>query len=279
MLDGEAMRKTAGGRPGRARALDYQNWDALTWNLPASLAAIQADADTNAGVGTGEGSAGILSADIQARLHELDAADLSIRTAKQDQSNPIIDAQIHFVYGLIAKEKGDLAKAVTEMEAFGVAFTTPAVSSNLPGYNCWIALTEELAGHPDKADAALNAVTHRYVDCLRFRGDILNHRGKWANAQKAYTDAVALAPDLPAAYYSWGVALAAHGDLAAAETELREANARGPHWADPLKAWGDVLVKEGKLRAARRRYDEALNYAPNWAALTAARDALDKPKG
>jgi len=53
-----------------------------------------------------------------------------------------------------------------------------------------------------------------FVDCERFRGDILDHRGDWPGAQKAYSAAVALGPDLPAGYYSWGVALARHGDLA-----------------------------------------------------------------
>jgi hypothetical protein len=43
---------------------------------------------------------------------------------------------------------------------------------------------------------------------------------------KAYAEAVALAPDLPAAYYSWGVALARHGDLAGAVAKLELANQR-----------------------------------------------------
>jgi hypothetical protein len=34
--------------------------------------------------------------------------------------------------------------------------------------------------------------------------------GGWAGVQKADAEAVALAPDVPTAYYSWGVALAKH---------------------------------------------------------------------
>ena len=93
-----------------------------------------------------------------------------------------------------------------------------------------------------------------YVDCYRFRGDILNGRGDWAGAQKAYAEAVALAPDLPASYYSWGLALAGHADLPGAEAKFKDANKRGPHWADPLKAWGDVLTKEGRGREALIKY-------------------------
>ncbi len=117
-----------------------------------------------------------------------------------------------------------------------------------------------------------------FVDCYRFRANILDGRGDWPGAQKAYADAVALAPDLPAAYYSWGVALAKHGDLAGAEAKLKDANKRGPHWADPLKAWGDVLVKQGNNREALAKYEEALKYAPNWKELKEAREALSKQK-
>jgi hypothetical protein len=67
-------------------------------------------------------------------------------------------------------------------------------------------------------------------------------RGDWVGAQKAYADAVALAPDLPAGYYSRGVALLQRGNLDGAISKLTDAHLKGPHWADPLKAWGDVLA-------------------------------------
>jgi len=149
------------------------------------------------------------------------------------------------------------------------------VSGNSPGYHCWIAPAEEAAGHPDKADAVLKSAG-TFVDCYRFHADILDGRGDWSGAQKAYAEAVALAPDLPAAYYSWGVALARHGDLASADAKLKNANQRGPHWADPLKAWGDVLVKQGNTKEALAKYDEALKYAPNWKQLKDVRETAAK---
>jgi tetratricopeptide (TPR) repeat protein len=274
---GEEMRNIAGGRPGRAPESAYANWDPLTWNLQAWLASTLADAEAHAGWGSAPGAAGVSIADIQVRLHDSDAADLALKTMQDDPNDPITSAMTHYDRGRLAAETGDTAMAATELEAFGEAYANPLVFSQSPGYNCWIAPAEESAGHPDKADALLKSAG-TYVDCYRFRGDIFDSRGEWAAAQKSYANAVALAPDLPASYYSWGVALAHHRDLDAAAAKLKDANQRGPHWADPLKAWGDVLAQQGKIKDALAKYDQALKYAPNWKQLKKAREAAAKQK-
>jgi hypothetical protein len=274
---GEVMRRVAGGRPGLAPEVQYQNWDYLTWNLKPWLESSVADAEANAGAGTGVISAGPIIADIETRMHDPEAADLALKTSTEDPDDLPGNAMIHHVLGRLALEAGDFATAVVELEAYGSAYANPAVGTNNPGYHCWIAPAEEAARHPDKADAFLKTAG-TFVDCYRFRADILDSRSNWAGAQQAYAEAVALAPDLPAAYYSWGVALARHGDLVGAEAKLIDANRRGPHWADPLKAWGDVLVKQGKMKAGLAKYDEALKYAPNWNQLKQAREALAKQK-
>jgi tetratricopeptide (TPR) repeat protein len=273
----EDMRRAAGGRPGRAPEKYYGNWDTLTWNLPAWRDLTIEDAESSAGVGTFTGAFGPTLADVYARMHDAEAAELALQTTKADTNDPSIEAITHFVRGLLAVEAHDSARAVTEMEAFQASFANPIVSSNYPGYTCWIAPVEEAAGHPDKADAVL-AAAGTIVDCYRFRGDIRDGRGDWAGAQQAYAAAAALAPDLPAGYYSWGVALDRHGDLAGAEAKFKQANQRGPHWADPLKAWGDVLVQQGHPKEALAKYDEALKYAPNWKQLKEAREAAAKLK-
>lgn len=269
---GVALRRAAGGRPGRASELDYQNWDAFTWNLQAWRAAVAANAAANQGVGTGLNAAGPTIADIDVRMHDPADAAFQLQTAQADANDPTLAAMTHFIHGRLATEAGDGPRAAADMEAFAAAYADPIVSSNYPGYLCWVAPAEELAGHPDKADVALKAAGH-YVDCYRFRGDILDHRGDWAGAQKAYAQAVAIAPDLPASDYSWGVALARHGDLAGAIAKLEVANQRGPQWADPLKAWGDILARQGQWKAARTKYEAALKFAPAWAELRQARDA------
>lgn len=275
---GEAMRKQAGGRPGRSPELYYENVDLLTWNLLPWRAETLADVKAHGGVGTGVNAETPVIADIDQRLHDPADAELQLQTALSDGSDPSVAAVTHFVHGRMAAAAGDTARAAAEMEAFQAAYANPIVSTNYPGYPCWIAPAEEAAGHPDKADAALKA-GGRYVDCYRFRGDILDHRGDWPGAQRAYAQAVAIAPDLPAGYYSWGEALARHGDLTGAVIKLEAANRRGPNWADPLKAWGDVLARQGRWKEALGRYDEALKHAPAWAGLRQAREEAARRAG
>lgn len=267
--EGEEMKRAAGGRPGQAPELYYENSDFLTWNSQGARAGMIADSEAHGGVGSNVGANAPSIADMDVRLHDFADAELQLQTALGDASDPTLAAMSHFVRGRIAGERGDSAAAVREMEAFGAAFADPNVSSQYPGYNCWVAPAEEAAGHPDKADAFLRS-TGSFVDCYRFRGDILDHRGDWAGAQRAYRAAVRLAPDLPAAYYSWGLALARHGDLAGAAQMLAAANQRGPAWADPLKAWGDVLMRQGQRDEARAKYALALPKAPTWRELKTA---------
>lgn len=269
---GQQMLQAAGGRPGRAGETWYQALDSLTWNLLAERDALVADRDAAGGAIVHD--EGLRIADLEVRLHDPTAAELALNTSAGDNRDPGVVAARHFVAGQLAAQAGDPARAVSELEAFGKSFND-ADEVLLPGAGCWIAPAEEAAGQPDRADAILKA-GGTFVDCYRFRADILDHRGDWESAQKAYADAVALAPDLPAAYYSWGLALARHADVAGALVRLIDANQRGPHWADPLKAWGDLLAKNGDLRQALEKYDEALRLAPNWEALKQARAALAK---
>jgi tetratricopeptide (TPR) repeat protein len=266
---GAAMvRRSRRGRPGQKADENYFNYvDRMDWNLPGERAAFLADMEAHAGVGSNNHQRPPDLADAAVRMHEPVAAELYLQTSADVAHDPFAQAMIHFVRGWAALDRGDGAAAARELEAFATAYASPGrLAFQVPGYACWLAQAEEMAGHPDKADAALRAGGH-YLDCWRFKADILDHRGDWPGAQKAYADAVALAPDLPAGWYSWGLALARHGDLAGAEAKFAAANARGPHWADPLKAWGDVLAAQHRLAEAELKYAEAVRYAPRWMAL------------
>jgi tetratricopeptide (TPR) repeat protein len=267
---GSAMRQAAGGRPGRAPELSYQTWDYLTGDALAARSALEADAEAHAGIGSATGASAPAIAQLDIDLHDLD--DARLRLATFDMTDPYTAATAHYVRGKIAEATGDIQTAQRDMEAWGEANRDPAISGGDTSVSCFIAPIEEAAGHPDRADAALTAGGH-FVDCYRYRADILDRRGDWPGALGAYAEAVALAPDMPQAWYSWGLALARHGDLPGAVAKLEAANLRGPHWAEPLKAWGDVLARQGHPDAALKKYAEALDRAPAWPELRAARDA------
>jgi len=276
------MIKTAGGRPGRAPEDEYGPIDAALYNLQADRTANLADLATTGGVsnvGYAEAALGIAAFDVQ--LHEVETTRLRIETAQWDPKSATNKAAFNFTQALLAEEQGDLAAAAKSWDAYSEVYALPAIAYASPPNICWAAPTYEKTGQSAKADAALAAPLKKtgvstYVDCYRFKGDVLDQRGDWAGAQAWYAKATQLVPSSPAGYYSWGLALLRHGDLAQAAEKLQLANQKGPNWADPLKAWGDVLAKQGHVTDALAKYDEALLYAPKWNQLIEARTAVAK---
>jgi tetratricopeptide (TPR) repeat protein len=276
----EQLVLAAGGRPGRAPEHEYQNYDRTVWDLPAERAEAIADVESHSGIGT-TGSAGgaenLQIAQYEVQMHDVEAATLRLNTTPVDAKYVPDVAQATFVRALLAEEKNDPEAAAREWDAYVEAYANPSVRTNDPHTICFAAPSYEKTGQSVKAEAALNAVgALTLVDCYRFRGDILDLRGDWPNAQAWYAKAVKLAPSIPSGYYSWGMALVRHGNLEAAAEKFNGANRLGPHWADPLKAWGDVLMKQGQAKKAIEKYNEALKYAPNWTALRDSREAATK---
>ena len=276
---GRKMLKAAGGRPGRAPENEYQNYDVVLWNLGAVHASNIADMESHGGLGTlitAQAAESLTVAQFEIQMHDLNSAMLRLQTTAVDEKNLADVAQTAFDRALLAEERGDVPTAAREWDAYAAAFADPVISTAAPYTLCFAAVTYERTGQHAKADAALDSAGKlNFVDCLRFRGDVLDLRGDWAGAQAAYSKAVAIGPSLPAGYYSWGVALTRHGDLPGASAKLKQANQAGPHWANPLMAWGDVFMRQGDRRQALQKYDEALKYAPAWAQLKAARDAAN----
>jgi len=279
---GEQMMQAAGGRPGRASESQYQNYDQLVWNLPAFRAGQIADMESHGGIGSSVSATGAENLNVaqsEVQMHDVEAAALRLKTTPVDEKDVPDVAAASLARALLAEETGDLTAAAHEWDAYGTAYANPIVSTQNPQNICYSAVTYQKTGQPGKADAALNAVGKlTFVDCYRFRGDVLDLRGDWTGAQQWYAKAVDLAPSIPSGYYSWGVALARHGDLALAAAKFKDANLKGPHWADPLKAWGDVLKAQGKIKEALGKYDAALKYAPNWKQLKEARVAVAKQR-
>lgn len=277
---GKEMMKRAGGRPGRAPEDMYANFDSAVYDLRTVRAGSISDMESHGGIGTlgsANGAENLGVAVTEAQLHDPDSAAMRLKVTPVDNKNSADVAESATAQASLAEELGDLKTAAEQWDRFAAAYSDPTVSTLNPSAICSAAMTYEKTGQHSKADASLEAVgTFTFVDCFRFRGDVLDLRGDWVGAQQWYAKAVNLAPSVPSGYYSWGVALAKHGDLDGAAEKLEEANRRGPHWADPLKAWGDVLVKQHKTRQAIKKYDEALEYAPHWKDLAATRDALKR---
>ncbi len=258
-----------GGAGNKVSPWYYENGDFLRNDWSALRAEELANATLNNGAGAQVSQAAPILALADTMLHDPQQAHDDLTLAVEADKDAVTIAISHFTRGWDALDRGDWNLAAAEMEPVGVAFADPALRGEFPGLNCWLAPAEEMAGHPDRADAALGPGGH-FVDCYRFRADILDHRGDWPGAQAAYAAAVALAPDLPAAWFAWGQALARHGDLAGAMAKFALANQKGPHWADPLKAWGDSLAAQHRLMEAEAKYAAAARYAPRWAALRIA---------
>ena len=278
---GEQLLKAAGGRPGRASEAFYGNYDTTVWDLAAVHASTFADMESHGGIGTNSAAAGpanLIVAQLDVQMHDVEAAALRLKTTPVDEKNAPDVAAAALDRALLAEEGGDLKTAAREWDAFAAAYANPTVSTANPQFICFAALSYEKTRQPAKAEAALNAVDgFTFVDCYRFKGDVLDVRGDWPGAQVWYAKAVKLGPSIPSGYYSWGVALAKHGDLDGAAAKFKDANLKGPHWADPLKAWGDVLAKQGRTKEALAKYDAALKYAPNWKQLNEARDLIGLP--
>ena len=271
------MQAAAGGRPGRAPEIMYENYDAEVGDLQALRGETLVDMRAHGGIGTttvAVGSENLLLAGIEAQLHDVGSAALRLQTTSVDPANLTDVAAAAIARALLAQEAGDWPAAARAWDDFAAAYAHPIVSAANPQQICAAAPAYQRTGQAAKADAALIPVSRlNYVDCFRYRADVLDLRGDWPGSQAWYARTVKLAPSLPAGNLSWGLALARHGDLAGAAARFQDANQRGPHWADPLKAWGDVLARQGQWRAALARYDEALKYAPAWAGLHQAREA------
>jgi tetratricopeptide (TPR) repeat protein len=275
---GQQLLKRAGGRPGRGDENLYQYWDAAVWNLRKLRDGFVSDMESHGGLGSITGSNGsenLSVALIDVFLHDPEAAKVRLQTTAVDPNSAPDVAAAALAKGLLAYETHDIAEAARQMDILTQAYREPVVRMSSANIICFAVPVFEAAGQNAAADAALSAVgSLRFLDCSRFRGDLSDARGDWAQAQRWYAQAVELAPSLPAGYFSWGVARAKHGDLSGAIDMFAKAHERGPNWADPLKAWGDVLVKQSKPKEALAKYDQAMAAAPQWQELSAVRSRL-----
>jgi len=262
----------------RVPGLYYQVTDFLRMDLPASHREILTDEAAHGGQGTLVGQDQPFDAEMLARMHADKQASLVLQTSPGAGTDPYVMAETAFVQGLMALDRQDYAAAATQFQTTNTLLTqNPSQMLNFVTQPvCFLGLALSYTGHLKQADADIAQGGH-FVDCYRFQADMVDHQGDWAQAQKDYQAAVALAPSLPQAYDSWGLALMRHQDYAGAILKFQAANQRGPHWCDPLEHWGDALAAQGKYQEAIEKYAEASKYTPGWGALQLHwGEALDK---
>jgi tetratricopeptide (TPR) repeat protein len=129
-----------------------------------------------------------------------------------------------------------------------------------------LAIAHARAGRIPEAQA-LVARTPGCYDCLVARAVVARFARDWPSSERWFTQATRRGPRVPFAYYAWGEARLARGDVEGALRMLREARERGPGWAEPLKLEGDILLRRGEARAALGKFEAAAERAPRWGAL------------
>ena len=187
--------------------------------------------------------------------------------------------------------RGDRAGALTEARALAEMDQKALAATHDPDAAAGLKVSLERRDRPmlavamvetgDLAGAAeLVATTPEdcYL-CLRARGRIASAAGRRAQSEQAFAQAIARAPELPAAFVERGEARLGWGDVAGALSDAETAGRLGPRDADAFKLWGDVLARQDRWADAVARYDAALALAPSWAELKRARDVAMARRG
>ena len=242
-----------------------------TWDLSLALTAALADSARNAGAGASSVIEGPTIADTYGLMHDPVHAARYIATS--DPDDPGTKAEVPVLAGYAAVDRGDFAVAVASLEGFWKAWRTDTnVQFTFTDTPCFLGLAYGMVGRLAEAEAVFSRMGP-LSRCAAYHGDVLEHAGDLAGAERVWAKSLESAPDLPMVWLHRGVSELNRGEVRRAEADFAAAHAKAPHFADPLKAWGDLLMHEGRVGDALARYDEALQYAPAWTALHQARDA------
>ena len=276
--EGRAMLAAMAKAPRKNRPdLSFYGATALiSYDVPLRLAALLNLASFNNGAGAGTSIAGPAIADTYVLMH--DPASAVRYMASSEPEDWRTKAETLLIAGYAALDCGDAVAAVAPLEALLRAWqTNGALQSAYSDAPCLLGLAYGMTGREDDAEAVFKR-TGPWARCFAMHGDVLEHAGDLAGAERVWAQGIAVGPDLSPVYLHRGISELNRGDLARAGADLAAANARSPHWADPLKAWGDLLAREGRWSAAVAKYDAALKYAPAWAALRQARSVVASHK-
>jgi tetratricopeptide (TPR) repeat protein len=245
------------------------------WDLPAALRSSLKDVSLNGEAGETLIPEGPGIADLYGQMHDPGDAARYMATADPDDASTKAEAAILPVYHAIDTGTG-WSDGIPSLEVFWKAWQAdPALQRDTGDDACLVGLSYGMVGRVAEADAVFKSAG-AWSRCAAFHGDVLEHTGDLAGAERVWADGLKTAPDLPLVYQHRGISELRRGDLNAAELDFSKANTKARHFADPLKFWGDLLAKQGKWKDALTKYDEALKYAPAWTELHDAQAAAAK---
>lgn len=258
--------------------VEFQNSSILSRDFGMLIKEYTANIEQNHGVGTAVSPSGPSMADFYGNLHDFPTADKWL--VKSDPEEEATRAEVLLLSAYRAIDRGQPAAALPALQTFWTLWSGSAELQNdmYTDQSCITGLAYGMAGELAKAEEVFSH-TKPWAYCYAVHGDVLEHAGKLAEAQKVWADGLKAAPSLAPVYLHRGISESLRGDYKQAEADLAAASARSPHWADPYKAWGDALVKQGRWKEALLKYDAAAEYAPNWPALVTARAAAKSKAG
>ena len=117
------------------------------------------------------------------------------------------------------------------------------------------------AGRPRGQDKVKAANEKAAQDYFKY-GLILAEEGRYADAAKAFRQALGIKPDWAEAHSLLGSVLTQTGDLHGAEQELRKAVQLKPDYAEGWNYLGEFLKAHGKEQEAQEAFAKAKQYAP-----------------
>lgn len=123
------------------------------------------------------------------------------------------------------------------------------------------------AGRPAEARDVLASTPLDAYQAVIARGEAASALKDWADADRWFARAKALAPSLPWAHLADGRSRLARGDLAGAEAALKVAQARAPRLAEVRYEQGLLALRRGDAAAAVRAFKAAAERAPQWGRL------------
>jgi hypothetical protein len=164
---------------------------------PAAMArGVVADAEFNAGVGTQVVSSGPIIADVYARLHDSEAADLALKTAKEDPDD-LGGKRPRPQRAWSAGAGGRRHRHCRDRAgSFRRPLRTRQSLPRTPATNAGLHRLRKRPGIRTKPMHSLKSAG-TYVDCYRFRADILDGRGNWPGLRRHMRRPSRLHPTCP----------------------------------------------------------------------------------